>query len=95
MNFVALDFEKANRYSHSICSIGLVLFENSQIVEEKQILIQPPNNSYGDIEMSIHGITPEHTQNAPAFSEVWESIQNYFADYPLVAHNALSVEGDA
>lgn len=90
MKFVALDFEKANRYSHSICSVGLAVFEDSQIIEEKHILVQPPKNKF---ELShIHNIHPEDTKEAPLFGEIWKDIESYFTDLPLVAHNALSVE---
>lgn len=90
MDFVALDFEKANRYSNSICSVGLVLFENGKPTEEKHYLVQPPNNSY---ELTrIHNIAPEHTKESPLFPELWDDLRPYFTEFPLVAHNALSVE---
>lgn len=90
MKFVALDFEKANRYSHSICSVGLAVFEDSKIIEEKHFLVQPPDNKF---ELShIHNIFPEDTEGAPLFSEIWRNIEMYFTDLPLVAHNAFSVE---
>lgn len=90
MDFVALDFEKANRYSNSICSVGLVLFENGKLVEEKSYLVQPPNNKY-DLSW-VHNITPDHTKESPLFSELWDDLKPYFIEFPLVAHNALSVE---
>lgn len=90
MDFVALDFEKANRYSNSICSIGLVVFENGQPTDEKNYLVQPPNNRY-DLSW-IHNITPEDTKDSPVFSELWDELKPYFTELPLVAHNAMSVE---
>ena len=32
-SFVALDFETANQYRSSVCSIGLVFVENNEIVD--------------------------------------------------------------
>ena len=33
-SFVALDFETANKYRSSVCSIGLVFVENNEIVPD-------------------------------------------------------------
>src|SRR5690606_18119016 len=90
MDFVALDFEKANRYSHSICSVGLVLYENGIPTDEKHYLIQPPENKY-DLTW-VHNISPNHTENAPLFIDLWDELKPYFTELPLVAHNPLSVE---
>ena len=92
MRFVSLDLEKANRFSHSICSVGLVVFENNKIIEEKHILVQPPENKFGIIESTIHGITSAETKDAPFFIDIWADLEKYFTELPIIAHNAYSVE---
>lgn len=92
MEFIALDFEKANRFSHSICSVGLIVFDDNQVIEEKHILVQPPENKFGAIESSIHGISSDDTKDSPLFIDVWEDLKPYFTDLPIVAHNAFNVE---
>jgi DNA polymerase-3 subunit epsilon len=52
--FVALDFETANRYRDSACSIGLVRVENNQVVEKVSYLIRPPRKQFEFTD--IHGI---------------------------------------
>ena len=42
--FAALDFETANQYRSSICSIGLVFVENNKIVDTYYQLIKPCPN---------------------------------------------------
>ena len=39
--FAALDFETANQYRSSVCSIGLVFVENNEIVDTYYQLIKP------------------------------------------------------
>jgi len=39
-SFTAIDFETATR--HHICFVGIVRFENEEIIEEYHTLIKPP-----------------------------------------------------
>ena len=41
-DFVAIDFETANRNNSSACSIGIAAVKDMNIVETKYFLIQPP-----------------------------------------------------
>ncbi len=68
--FVALDFETANQYRTSVCSIGLVFVENNNIVDTYYQLIKPSPNYYASFCTQIHGISQHDTQNAPLFPEV-------------------------
>jgi DNA polymerase-3 subunit epsilon len=88
MNFVAIDVETAHGKRWSICQIGLAVVENGEIVRTISKLVQPPQNEYAPVNMNIHGITPEMTENAPGFYEVWEEIQPLIYGRRLVAHNA-------
>lgn len=87
-SFVALDFETANMHRSSICSIGLVIVENSKIVSCVYELIKPTPNFYSRWATEIHGIKYQDTVNASEFPEVWNKIASKIKDLPLVAHNS-------
>ncbi len=91
-NFIALDFETAQGYRHSICQVGIVKYENGEIVDELNLLVQPPNNYYWPRFIDIHGITHQMTANAPFFDGVWHQIKPYIENQLVVAHNGLSFD---
>lgn len=86
-NFVALDFETASVAKSSICEVGIAVVKNSKIVETRSWLIQPKDNFYHWMNVHIHGITPEMTQNSPSFKSVWLELSNYLSGNNVVAHN--------
>jgi DNA polymerase-3 subunit epsilon len=86
-SFTALDFETANHKPYSICQVGLVRVENGIITEEIDILIKPPDNYYHYIFPGIHGITPQMTEDAPAFNKIWNQIKPFIHKQHVVAHN--------
>lgn len=85
--FLAIDFETANQYRNSACSIGLVRVENNQIVHKSVHLIRPPYKLFTFT--YIHGLSWNDVRTAPLFDEVWTEIKPYFegVDF-LAAHNA-------
>lgn len=87
MLFLAIDFETANRYPNSACSVGLVRVHNNRIVSKKTFLIKPP---YEYFEYThIHGITFEDVKKQPTFKQRWPHIKKYFDGIDFaVAHNA-------
>ncbi len=87
-NFIALDVETAQGKRWSICQIGLTIVENGILKETITMLVQPPNNEYFGMNISIHGIHPSQTANEPFFPEIWERIYPLLANKKLVAHNA-------
>lgn len=99
-NFVAIDFETANQYPSSVCSVGIVIVKNGKVVDSYYSLIQPEPCYYSYFCQRVHGITKEDTMDAPVFPVVWEEIQkrianvfSYSSDIPFVAHNARFDEG--
>lgn len=87
MNFTAIDFETANYFPDSACSVGLVKIKESKIIEKEHILIRPRTKWFQFTD--IHGITWEDVKNEPSFDEIWPSIKKYFRGVEfLVAHNA-------
>jgi DNA polymerase-3 subunit epsilon len=88
MNFVALDFETANRLRSSICQIGLAVFKNGELYETKSLLVKPKPFRFEPINMSIHGIFPEDVISKPRFDEYWSELKVYFEGQEMLAHNA-------
>lgn len=89
MNFVAIDFETANRRRNSACAIGVVVVENGQIVEAFADLIKPHDMVFERMNIAIHGIRPEDVVDAPYFNELYESkLKAYLSGKLVVAHNA-------
>lgn len=87
INFTAFDVETASSASDSICQIGIVRVSNSVITEKYMFLVQPPENQYEYHNIKVHGITPNMTVDAPAFSEIWNKIAHLFDRTLVVAHN--------
>ena len=88
-DFVAIDFETANSSNDSACAIGIVAFKNLLPVDGFYSLIKPPDNAFSERNISVHGITPDMTQNSPTFAELWPEISRFFDEHiPVVAHNA-------
>ena len=91
--FAALDFETANQYRSSVCSIGLVFVENNEIIDTYYQLIKPAPNFYSYFNTQIHGLSQRDTEKALLFPEVWAEILPKIKDLPLVAHNSMFDEG--
>jgi len=87
-SFSALDFETATWNPASVCQIGIVRFENGEITEKVNELIQPPKNEYFYKNIDVHGIKPEDTLESPLFEEVWFKVRHLIEDKVVVAHNA-------
>ena len=88
MDFIALDFETANSCRESICSVGMAIVENGKVVKTVDRLVKPAPDYYNDINISVHGITPDMTEKEPTFCELWEDLKPYFDHRIMVAHNA-------
>ena len=86
-DFAAIDFETANNERSSVCSVGIVIVRNGEIVDSFYSLIQPEPNYYNYWCTQVHGITCDDTNDAPLFPDVWEQIEPLIDGLPLVAHN--------
>ena len=92
-DFAAIDFETANECRSSVCSVGVVIVRNGEIVDSFYSLIHPEPEYYQWFCMQVHGLCQEDTEDAPVFPEVWEKIAPLIEGLPLVAHNARFDEG--
>lgn len=85
--FTIFDVETANHNPDSICSIGIIVVEDSTIIKEYYQLIQP--NTYFDRRNTqIHGITSQDVEDAPTFADIWPEIRGFFEDSLVLAHYA-------
>jgi len=86
-SFVAIDFETANRYRNSACSVGLVRVERGRVVQRLHRLIRPPSVFFEFTH--IHGIDWATVKRAPTFENLWPEIDKFFENVDFVAaHNA-------
>jgi len=90
LDFTAIDFETANSYRGSPCSVGLVKVRNGIAVDERHWLIRPPEQAdwFDRFNISIHGITPAMVAAAPRWHLVLPQIIEFIGGDIVVAHNA-------
>ncbi|HPB89726.1 MAG TPA: 3'-5' exoribonuclease [Bacteroidales bacterium] len=92
-DFAAIDFETANECRSSVCSVGVVVVRNGEIVEKFYSLIRPEPEYFKWFCQRVHGLSEEETSEAPVFPHVWEKIAPMIKGLPLVAHNSSFDEG--
>ena len=92
-DFAAIDFEMANYDRSSVCSVGVVIVRDGEIVDKFYSLIQPEPNYYNYWCTQVHGLCRADTDDAPVFPDVWAQIEPLIEGLPLVAHNRPFDEG--
>ncbi|AOY70686.1 exonuclease domain-containing protein [Paenarthrobacter ureafaciens] len=90
LDFTAIDFETANGFRGSPCSVGLSKVRNGVVVEEASWLMRPPENHdhFEYHNTRIHGIRAEDVAGMPRFGELFPEIGAFIGDDILAAHNA-------
>ena len=89
LNFAAIDFETANKFKNSACSLAIVTVEDGQIVKKAYSLIKPTFMSFDPECIEIHGIQMEDVLNEPTFDTLWDRIyENHLKGKIVIAHNA-------
>lgn len=91
-NFTAIDFETAQGYRHTICQVGLVRVEKGIIVNEVDLLVQPPDNYFWRNLIEVHGITPQKTLHSLTFDKIWSRIEPLIKGQTVVAHNGFGFD---
>ena len=86
-DFAAIDFETANGRRSSVCSVGIVIVKNGEIVDRFYSLIRPRPNYYTEWTTEVHGLDHFDTDYEENFPEVWARVSNRLEGLPLVAHN--------
>jgi DNA polymerase-3 subunit epsilon len=87
-DFAAIDFETASLQRSSICSVGVVVVREREIVGRLYRLIRPRPNFYTDWATRVHGLSYRDTDLAPDFPRVWEDVRALARGLPFVAHNS-------
>ena len=85
MEFVALDVETANPDMASLCQIGIAKYKDGKLLEEWETLVNP-NDYFDEVNITIHGITPEAVKNAPSLIEIYKHIQDFLNDRIVICH---------
>jgi DNA polymerase-3 subunit epsilon len=85
---IAIDFETANEQRGSACSVGLAWVEEGKVVRVEERLIRPRDMRFSSFNIAIHGIRPEHVEDAGEFPEVMDEFIEDFRDATMIAHNA-------
>lgn len=89
MRFLAYDVETANNKDiGSICSIGWVLIQNNTLIDQGYTLINP-HIHFSPYNIRVHGITESDVENAPTFSQYWEStLHTLFETSVIISYSA-------
>ena len=88
MKTIAIDFETANEERGSACSVGLAWIEDGRVARVEERLIRPRDMRFSSFNISVHGIRPEHVEDAGEFPEVMDEFADDFAGATMIAHNA-------
>ncbi len=85
-DYIALDIENPNRRGNSICSIGIIMVKNGQVVDKIYSLINPEDR-FDRKNIEITGISDEMVISAPNLVEYWKEIGHLLEEYTIVGHN--------
>jgi DNA polymerase-3 subunit epsilon len=92
LDFAAIDFETANSYRGSACSVGMVRIRDGAIAEKESFLIRHDESlgGFGFHNIQVHGITPQmiDAADAPEWEEALDRIITFIGSDSVVAHNA-------
>lgn len=90
LEFTAVDFETANGFRGSPCSVGLVRIREGREEASFYTELRPPLgfDRFDPKNVSVHGITAESVAAAPRFGEAFADMIDFIGSDTLVAHNA-------
>lgn len=90
LDFTAVDFETANSYRGSPCSVGLVKVHDGQVVDTAHWLIRPPAayDYFHSFNTMLHGISAETVANSPRWKDVLPNLVDFVDGDTVIAHNA-------
>ncbi|MGO7425057.1 exonuclease domain-containing protein, partial [Rhizobium ruizarguesonis] len=88
MKTIAIYFETANEQRGSACAVGLAWIEEGRVTRVEERLIRPREMRFSGMNIAIHGIRPEHVEDAPEFPEVMGEFEEDFRGATMIAHNA-------
>ena len=75
LDYIAIDFEIANQYRNSACSVGLVRFFDGKETDSCYSLIHPAKMYFiPEWTRNIHHISYNDVRNKPYFPEIWDTM---------------------
>ena len=75
LDYIAIDFETANQFKNSACSVGLVRFINGKETDSCYSLIHPAKMYFiPEWTRDIHHISYEYVRDKPYFPEIWDTM---------------------
>lgn len=89
LQFTAMDFETANKYANSACSLATVTKEGDTTTNETYRLIKPPFMVFAPENINVHGIHPEDVADEPKFDTLWNVFRPHLEGHIVVAHYAV------
>lgn len=89
MDYVALDWETANRYPGGGCAVALARFDGEGNLKDRMYSLLSPRIPYFDPWMTkIHHLRAEDCLQGPTFEEYWPLMRSFIGDDLVCAHNA-------
>lgn len=85
-DYIVLDLETPNRYCNSMSSIGIVVVENNEIVDEIYSLINPEAH-FDSFNINFTGISPSDVEDSPTFDDYWNEIEDLLCSNVIVGQN--------
>lgn len=79
MDFITLDVETANSDPKSICQIGVAVFQNGELVDSWDSLINPKSH-FDFMNTEIHGIDNNKVRNSPTIAQVKGKLDDLIGD---------------
>ena len=86
--FAAIDIETANPDITSICQIGIAIYEQEKLVDTWETKVNP-ESYFRDINISIHGITPDDVITAPKRHEIIKDIERFLHGSNVASYGAF------
>ena len=85
-DFIVLDLETPNARCDSISSLGIVVVEDGEKVDELYSLINPEADFDG-FNINLTGIHPGDVADAPTFDEYWPNVEDLVSGNVIVGQN--------
>ena len=80
-----VDVETANDARSSICAVAIVSVEGARVDDVYHSLIDP-EGEFGERQVRIHGIAPEHVRGAPTIPEVASHVRGILEGNMVASH---------
>ncbi len=87
VDFVALDFETANRSKASICAVGITLVVDGEIRLADSFLVNP-ECTFDSFNSAINGLSERDVRDAPTLPDAWPTLMRVLDGANVCAHSA-------